>query len=134
MADNVITLPERLGVKKITAHQTVRSRGGFIVIVHHQMHLRGLLLSDAHAALPPIVFVLFGWFTPAAKRYCRKMRIVVAGRNLARDKSRCHLPVGYTLVTHGLWRTCFRRFAPWCVGVYVCPRALDGIWWLDIVS
>lgn len=136
----VFTPSERLDIERITAHRIVRGDGGFIAVMH-QTHWGELLLPTLECELnlqPSHRMILLYWagspvqHQQANHRY-RQMRTAAAARELARDKDHRHLAAGYTVVRHDLLRAHFRTSAlP--VAVYAGYHALDGLWWLDVVS
>ncbi len=131
---------DRLEVKQITGHQSVRGRGGVIAVLY-KTHWSGLPLPSWEREMDLQRFrhhILQYWAgTPDQhrqhnRRY-RAMRIGSALRELARLKGRRHVPSGYALVSRSTWDN---RFASTIlpIGAFFWYKAQDGFWWLGKIS
>lgn len=105
---------QRLDVEKITGHQSIRGRGGVIVVMY-KTHWAGLSdpswerEKDLQLPRPHIVRCWAG--TPdqhrQTDRLYRRMSIGAAQCELSRSKGECFLSPGYACVSHEEW---LRRF------------------------
>ena len=131
---------ERLEVKQIVGHQTVRGRGGVLAVLYKTLW-SGLSLPSWEREMDLQRFrrhILQYWAgTPEQHRQTnrryRAMRIGSALRELARLKGCRHLPSGYSLVSRSTWDS---RFAatPLPIGAFFWYKAQDGLWWLGKIS
>ena len=139
--DDISQPPEWLEVDRISGHQLVRCRGGFLAVMY-ETHRAGILSPSTWEHEQDLqhhrLHILRYWSgTPSqdrqSNRVYRQMRIGAAHREITRARGEIFLAPGYSLVPRTLW---LRRFSSTTLptGAHPWYKARNGLWWLGKVA